>query len=449
MTTGNILLVEDEEKVRHLLKRIITLEGFSVQECAHLKAARRLLEEGAVDVVLCDVMLPDGNGIDLVYYIRERQLQAEVILLTAYGNIPDSVRAIKSGAFDYLTKGNDNTRIIPQLFRAMEKVQLQQRIQHLETRIGSNYASFQEIIGTAPDIKAARQLAAQAAPSDAPVLLLGETGTGKEMFAQAIHHASGRAARDFVAINCSAIGKDILESELFGYKAGAFTGAVKNKKGLMEEAHQGTLFLDEIGEMPIALQAKLLRVLESGEFIKVGDTKPTKTDIRIIAATNRDITREITEGHFREDLFYRLNMFTILLPPLRDRQEDIPVFAAYFMQRFARTSGKAVNGMSSDFIAQLKQHDWRGNIRELKNVMERAVIVANGPELTPDTLPLEVRWQKGVRHTAGTFDLAGIEKEHIQWVIRYAAGNKAKAARLLNIGLSTLYRKMEEYNLVK
>ncbi|NLR67395.1 sigma-54-dependent Fis family transcriptional regulator [Chitinophaga varians] len=449
MTTGNILLVEDEEKVRHLLKRIIALEGFNVQDCANIKSARRLMEDTPVDVVLCDVMLPDGNGIDLVTYVRERQLPAEIILLTAYGNISDSVRAIKSGAFDYLTKGNDNTRIIPLLFRAMEKVRLQQRIQHLETRIGTSYASFQEIIGTAPGIKAARQLAAQAAPSDAPVLLLGETGTGKEMFAQAIHNASCRAARDFVAINCSAIGKDILESELFGYKAGAFTGAVKNKKGLMEEAHQGTLFLDEIGEMPLELQAKLLRVLESGEFIKVGDTKPTKTDIRIIAATNREVTKEITEGRFREDLFYRLNMFTVRLPALREREEDIPLFAAYFMQLFAAKSGKAVSGMTSDFVAQLKQHDWRGNIRELKNVMERAVIVAQGLELTPETLPLEVRWHKGGRQSTGTFDLANVEREHIQWVIRYAAGNKTKAARLLNIGLSTLYRKMDEYSLAR
>lgn len=443
------MLVEDEEKVRHLLKRIITLEGFNVQECANIKSARRLLEDTPVDVVLCDVMLPDGNGIDLVTYVRERQLPAEIILLTAYGNIPDSVRAIKSGAFDYLTKGNDNARIIPLLFRAMEKVQLQQRIQHLETRIVSGYASFQEIIGTAPGIKAARQLAALAAPSDAPVLLLGETGTGKEMFAQAIHNASSRAAKDFVAINCSAIGKDILESELFGYKAGAFTGAAKNKKGLMEEAHQGTLFLDEVGEMPLELQAKLLRVLESGEFIKVGDTRPTKTDIRIIAATNREVTKEINEGRFREDLFYRLNMFTIQLPALREREEDIPVFAAYFMQLFASKSGKAVSGMSGDFVLQLKQHDWRGNIRELKNVMERAVIVAQGPELTPETLPLEVRWHKSTRQHSGIFDLADVEKEHIQWVIRYADGNKTKAARLLNIGLSTLYRKMEEYSLIK
>jgi two-component system NtrC family response regulator len=448
MTTGTILLVEDEEKLRHLLKRIIALEGFQIHECAGMKAARRILDTEPVDVVLSDIMLPDGNGIDLVSYIREKNLPAEILLLTAYGNIPDSVRAIKEGAFDYITKGNDNAKIIPQLYRALEKVQLQKRIQQLETRIGKQYASFDELLGTSAGITAAKELAMKAAPSEAAVLLLGETGSGKEMFAQAIHSASSRAGKDFLAINCSAIGKDILESEIFGYKAGAFTGAIKNKKGLIEEAHQGTLFLDEIGEMQLDLQAKLLRVLETSEFIKVGDTKVTKVDIRIIAATNRNLTQEIEQGRFREDLYYRLNVFTIQLPALRERPEDIPVFARYFLDLFAAKTNRQISGMNREFIEHLKQHEWRGNIRELKNVIERAVIVSGQPLLTLDALPFEMKLQKSpLRQKTGTFDLAAMEKMHIQWVIKYASGNKSKAARLLNIGLSTLYRKMEEYSL--
>ncbi|MBO9732669.1 MAG: sigma-54-dependent Fis family transcriptional regulator [Chitinophaga sp.] len=448
MTTGTVLLVEDEEKLRQLLKRIIAMEGFRILECDTLKAARQLLHTEAIDIVLSDIMLPDGNGIDLVTHMRDKQLPAEIILLTAYGNIADSVRAIKNGAFDYITKGNDNARIIPLLHRALEKVKLQNRVVQLQTKINNNYASFDALLGTSAGIREARKLAMKAAPSNAAVLLLGETGSGKEMFAQAIHNASHRAEKDFLAINCSAIGKDILESEIFGYKAGAFTGAVKNKKGLIEEAHQGTLFLDEVGEMPLDLQAKLLRVLETSEFIKVGDTKVTKVDIRIIAATNRNLVQEIQQGRFREDLFYRLNVFTIELPPLRERKEDIPLFASYYLQQFAGKSNTQVVQMSREFIEHLKLHEWRGNIRELKNIMERAVIICTGNTLTVDDLPLEFTLHKHpVKQKPGTFDLAVMEKIHIQWVVDYVNGNKSKAARLLNISLSTLYRKMDEYKM--
>lgn len=448
MTTGTILLVEDEEKLRQLLKRIIALEGFNILTCDNFKSACRVLESTPVDVILSDVMLPDGNGMELVSHIRQHQYPAEIILLTAYGNIPDSVQAIKDGAFDYITKGNDNARIIPLLHRALEKVMLQKRVTHLETKIQSGYATFDDLLGHADGIREAKALAMKAAPSDASVLLLGETGSGKEMFAQAIHSASKRVGKDFMAINCSAIGKDILESELFGYKAGAFTGAAKHKRGLIEEANGGTLFLDEVGEMPLDLQAKLLRVLETNEFIKVGDTKVTKVDIRIIAATNRDLEKEIEQGKFREDLYYRFNVFTITLPSLRERKEDIPAFAKHFLQLFAARSNRQVYSMSREFVEHLKGHDWRGNIRELKNVMERAVIVAAGPELDMEALPLEIKLRKSpVRQKSGVFDLSLVEKLHIQWVVQYADGNKSKAARLLNIGLSTLYRKMEEYGL--
>jgi len=447
MPTGIILIIDDEEKLRSLLSRIIRLEGYTVLEAENLKAGKKLLEKEAVDVVLCDVKLPDGNGVDFVKEIKTRYPSLEVILLTAYGNIADGVTAMKNGAFDYITKGDDNDKIIPLLARAFEKVQLQKRVEQLEQQVGKRY-SFEGILGESPLIAEAIALARKVAPTDATVLLLGETGTGKEVFAQAIHQASKREGKPFMALNCSAFSKELLESELFGHKAGAFTGATKDKRGLIEEANLGTLFLDEIGEMHIDLQAKLLRVLESSEFIKVGDTKTTRVNVRIITATNRDLQGEVNEGKFREDLFYRLNVFTISLPPLRSRKKDIPLIAEYYLRLFAGKSNKHVEGMSKEFLDHLQQHSWKGNIRELKNIIERAVILADNPQLEVDNLPADL--QVASFNTNGplsAFDLASVEKLHIQRVLNYTKGNKTEAARLLNIGLTTLYRKIDEYRL--
>jgi two-component system NtrC family response regulator len=447
MSTGIVLIVDDEEKLRTLLARIIRLEGFVVLEAESMKAAGRLLEKEDVDVILCDVKLPDGNGVDFVAELRTRYPSIESILLTAYGNIADGVKAMKNGAFDYITKGDDNDKIIPLLARAFEKVQLQKRISQLERQVGQRY-TFSNILGQTAEITEAIALAKKVAPTDANVLLLGETGTGKEVFAQAIHHGSKRAAKPFMALNCSAFGKELLESELFGHKAGAFTGANKDKRGLIEEADQGTLFLDEIGEMHVDLQAKLLRVLEGHEFIKVGDTRSTRVNVRVIAATNRDLQQEVDQGKFREDLFYRLNVFTISLPPLRNRKKDIPGLAAYYLPFFALKSNKRVESMSAGFLEQLQLHEWKGNIRELKNIIERAVILSEGPELTVENLPAE--FQAGSFRASGplsAFDMASMEKLHIQRVLNHTKGNKTEAARLLNIGLTTLYRKIEEYRL--
>lgn len=447
MAAGNILLIDDEDKLRGLLARIIKLEGFAVTEATSLKAAARCLEKAEIDVILCDVKLPDGNGVDFVKEVRSRYLNKEIILLTAYGNITDGVQAMKSGAFDYITKGDDNDKIIPLLNRAIEKVQLQKRITQLEQQVGNRYG-FDSILGESVLIKEAVNLAKKVAPTEATVLLLGETGTGKEVFAQAIHNSSKRAGKPFLALNCSAFGKDILESEIFGHKAGAFTGAVKDKKGLIEEADTGTLFLDEIGEMHIELQSKLLRVLETNEFIKVGDTKPTKVSVRIIAATNRDLQQEVTDGNFREDLFYRLNVFTIALPALRERKKDIPVLAEYFLKLFAQKTNQRIDCMSTGFTEHLQQHNWKGNIRELKNVIERAVILTDGSALTVESLPVELQinhpqQQNGI----SAFDLSSVERLHIQRVLNHTKGNKTETAKLLNIGLTTLYRKIEEYKI--
>ncbi len=444
---SKILIIDDEEKLRMLMARIVGLEGFEVVEAATCKAGLKKLEQFTVDVVLCDVKLPDGNGVDLIKEIKNLYPLVEIILLTAYGNIPDGVQAIKNGAFDYLTKGNDNDKIIPLINRALEKVQLQKRIEKLEQQVGKKYG-FESILGSSPLIQEAIEFAKKVAPTNASVLLLGETGTGKEVFAQAIHNGSQRMGKPFMALNCSAFGKELLESEIFGHKAGDFTSALKDKKGLIEEANTGTLFLDEIGEMHIDLQSKLLRVLETNEFIKVGDTKSTKVDVRIIAATNRDLQEEVKTGRFREDLFYRINVFTIMLPALRDRKKDIPVLANYFLQLFAQKTNKRIEGMSKDFIAHLQNHQWKGNTRELKNVIERGVILAEGAQLTADSLPVELQINDTHQQSGmSAFELSSVEKLHIQRVLNHTKGNKTEAARLLNIGLTTLYRKIEEYKI--
>lgn len=430
-----VLIIDDEEQLRKLLSRIISLEGFKVEEAGTLKAGFDVLRHKEIDVILCDVRLPDGNGVDFVKEAKAKFPLIEIISLTAYGNIPDGIQAIKNGGFDYITKGNDNDRIIPLLYQAYDKVIAQKKS---AIKIGEKTsAGFDDIIGNSAVIKEAIQLARKIAPADSNVLLLGETGTGKEVFANAIHAGSKRARKPFIAINCSAFTKELLEGELFGYKAGAYTGATKDKKGLMEMADQGAIFLDEIGEMNIELQAKLLRVIENGEFIKLGDTKTSKVDVRIIAATNRDLKKSIEEGSFREDLYYRLNVFSIHLPPLRERTEDIQLLATHFKPKLV---------ISDDVLKLLQRHAWKGNIRELRNVLERASILAEGDIILPENLPYEIQNQQ----TGSTgLSLASVEKNHIQKVLQYTKGNKTKAAETLGIGLTTLYRKMEEYNIAK
>ncbi len=446
---GRVLIIDNEEKLRKLLTRIISLEGFEVLQATDCKSALRQLDQSDFDIVLCDVKLPDGNGVELSKKIKDKFPHIEIILLTAYGNIPDSVQAIKNGAFDYITKGDDNNKILPLLHRAMDKVNLSRRVQQLQKQVGVKY-SFNNIIGKSKAIRTAVDLAIRVAGTDTTVLLLGETGTGKEVFAQAIHYASGRSAKPFIAINCSAFTKELLESEMFGHKAGAFTGAVKDKKGLFEEANSGTIFLDEIGEMSLDLQAKLLRVIETGEFFRVGEVKTGKTNVRIIAATHRDLQREIQDGHFRQDLFYRLSVFQIQLPPLRDRVMDIEALAAHFAVLSSAKTNKKIKSLSPDFVEALKQHQWPGNIRELKNVIERSVILANTDELTFEDLPVEMQSISSVSGNAkqlSAFDLASAEKLHIQKVLNYTNGNKTEAARLLNIATTTLYRKLADYKI--
>lgn len=444
---SKILVVDDEVQIRTLLSRMLELEGYEVCQAGDCRTALKQLEFQSPDVVLCDVFLPDGNGVDLVSSVKKTTPNVEIILLTAHGNIPDGVQAIKNGAFDYITKGDDNNKIIPLVSRAVEKARMNVRLEKLEKKVGHTY-SFDSVLGDSKALKDAVSLARKVSGTDVPVLLTGETGTGKEVFAQAIHYNSKRAKQNFVAVNCSSFSKELLESEMFGHKAGSFTGALKDKKGLFEEADNGTIFLDEIGEMAFELQAKLLRILEIGEYIKIGDTKPTRVNVRVVAATNRNLPEEITAGRFREDLFYRLSVFQIHLPPLRERAGDVRILAKAFVKDFSVRLARPVTEITPAFLEALEQQPWKGNIRELRNVIERSLIVCESERLDVADLPLDIQnthYEQSDETTPGSFELSAMERRHIARVLEYTKGNKTEAARLLKIGLTTLYRKIEEY----
>ncbi|MEN4759980.1 sigma-54 dependent transcriptional regulator [Chryseobacterium sp. C39-AII1] len=438
---GNILIIDDEIKLLKLLGMILSQENFNVKEASTARSAMTMLEQYEFDVVLSDVRLPDAFGVDLIKSIKTKHPHLEIILMTAFGNITDAVQAMKNGAYDYLVKGDDNEKIIPLVYKALEKVK-DNKSKIIQK--SSYQKGFETIIGTSPLILQAKKLAEKVALTDATVLLTGETGTGKEVFANAIHEGSERKKNNFVAINCSAFSKEILESELFGHKAGAFTGAIKDKKGLIEEANGGTLFLDEIGEMPIELQAKLLRVLETKEFIKIGETKVSRSDFRLIAATNRDLEEEIKQGHFREDLYFRLNIFEIRLPALRERKEDLKALAKNFVDVFSQKLHISNVQVTPEYYKTLEKNDWKGNIRELRNTVERSLILMNDSILDIESLP---HYTEKISTEKDSLSIKSLEREHILKVLQYTKGNKAEAARLLEIGIATLYRKLEEYDL--
>lgn len=438
---AGILIIDDEDNLRRLLARVIELEGYSVYQAGSVKEGLKQLAKESVHVVVSDVKLPDGNGVDLTGKIKQEYPSVEVVVLTAFGTIEDGVKAMKLGAFDYLIKGDHQEKIIPLLSKATEKALLQQKVHHLESKLQTKFG-FSNILGKNKLLNHSIELAKKVSATDTTVLLLGETGTGKEVFAQAIHYESTRKAKPFVALNCSAFSRELLESELFGHAEGAFTGATKSKKGYMEEANEGTLFLDEIGEMNIDLQSKLLRVLETGDFYRVGESRPRYANVRFIAATNRDLEKESETGNFRQDLFYRLSVFTISLPPLRERNDDIPLLADYFIKHFSLKTNKPEPRVNESFLKALQQHPWKGNIRELKNVIERCVILAND-SLDTTVLPSDFNHDDA----NNSLDLASVEKKHIKKVLAHTAGNKTQSAKLLDISLTTLYQKIKDYDL--
>jgi|TARA_B100000378_G_scaffold278491_1_gene281931 DNA-binding NtrC family response regulator len=443
--SGNILIVDDEPELRNLLARILELEGYEVFTSDGGKNALKKLATTTINVVITDIQMPGITGLDLIEKIKKDFPATEVICLTAYGKIADGVQAMKNGAYDYLEKDNYRTKIIPLVAKAAEKSKLQFEIEKLRKKVNTKQ-SFEHILGTSPAIKNAITTAKKVAATNATVLLTGPTGTGKEIFANSIHNASDRALENLVIINCAALNKEVLENELFGHKQGAFTGAIKDKTGLFEEAHKGTLFLDEIGEMELELQAKILRVLENGTFIKLGDTKERKVDVRILSATNRDLQKEVEKGNFREDLYYRLALFQIELPALNERREDILQLAKHFLAVASTKSGKKIQGMHPGYEKALTEHYWRGNIRELKNLIERSVILEDSEILSTTTLPFNFQ-QSSDSESGISMTLKEIEKQHILRILQHTGENKTQTAKILDIGLTTLYAKLKEYHI--
>jgi len=446
-----VLLIEDEDSLRHLLSKIISLEGFNVISASDATSGLDMLRRENVLVVVTDVKLPDINGIEVTEKIKSSFPFIEVIVLTAFSNVKDGVRAMKIGAFDYLTKGEGDEKLPLVVKKAMEKAAMNSQLFELEHRLDSK-SNFAKIIGKSSSINKTIELAKKVAGTDTTVLILGETGTGKELIAEAIHMASRRRKGPFIPINCAAIPKDLQESELFGHKKGAFTGASQDKKGYFEVADRGTIFLDELGEMSSDLQAKLLRSLENRIIYRVGDTEPIPIDVRIIAATNKELLTS-TKEEFRRDLYYRLSTFTIELPPLKERFDDIELLAIHFMRIYADKNNRNIVQISPSFMEKLVIHDWPGNIRELKNVIERAVILADHNILTEDLLPSEfmsshkIKGSSSSGNSNGDIDLRSIEKNHIIRILNAVKGNKSEAAKKLDIGLATLYRKLKEYGL--
>ncbi|MBS1550650.1 MAG: sigma-54-dependent Fis family transcriptional regulator [Bacteroidetes bacterium] len=439
----SVIIIDDENNIRNLLSRILSLEGFEVNAFATGKEGLNSVERESYAVALIDVILPDINGIELTKLIREKSPDTEIIVMTAYATIKDGVEAIRRGAMDYIEKGRDEDEIILKVKQAAEKAGLKHKIKQLQSRIDKNL-SFSSITGKSKYISDSIELAKKVAATDTTVLLLGETGTGKELFAQAIHETSKRKDKPFIAVNCSAIPKELQESELFGYVKGAFTGAINDKKGLFEAADKGTIFLDEIGDMSTETQSKLLRVLETNTFTKVGDTKITNIDVRVISATNKDLKSQIEKGLFKNDLYYRLNTFSIHLPALRERIDDLELLISNFIGIYNGKLNKNIRSASNEFISALKEYSFPGNVRELKNIIERAVILSTGDELTSANLPEEIFGHK-ISGEIHSDSLKEIEKQHILKIYSENNCNKTITAEKLGIGSVTLYRKLKEY----
>ena len=455
MPNARLLIIDDEDSIRMLLQRILKLEGYTVDTAATGREGLEKASSGAYHVVVCDVRLPDADGIELTRRMKEQVSAIEVIQLTAHGNIADGVRAVKNGAFDYITKGDDNPRMLPLVERAAEKARAQFKLRAMDRANAERYG-FNQIVGSSEAIERAIALAKQVAATDTTVLVTGPTGTGKEVFANAIHYASPRKHERFVAVNCAAFSRELLESEMFGHAAGAFTGANRAKKGLFEEADGGTIFLDELGEMDLALQAKLLRILEDGTFMRVGTTTEVQVDVRVIAATNRDLLAEAEEQRFRLDLYYRLSTFAIDLPSLAERGADVLELARHFVETLAPGVNPKISGMDRDFEQALLKKAWRGNVRELRNFIERTLILAQGPKLSARDVPVELVGGAAAGAPAAApqslddlpaVRMSDVERLHIDRVMTMTRGNKSRTAELLGIGLTTLYRKLDEYGL--
>lgn len=452
MKSARVLVVDDEESLRRVMQVYLQRQGYSTEVAASGEEALRLLEIADCQLVLTDLRMPGMSGIELLRAIKTQYPEIAVIILTAFGSIENAVEAMQAGAYHYVTKPVQFPELSLVIDRALEHTRLIEEVKRLRENLDARYG-FEAIIGRSSTLLSVLDVAARAAQSDATVLIEGETGTGKELLARAIHQNSLRKERPFLAINCGAIPKDLLESELFGYRKGAFTGAMENKKGKIETADGGTLFLDEIGELPLALQVKLLRLIQQGEMEKLGALEQTKVDVRIVAATNRDLQAMMQKGEFREDLYYRLAVIPITLPPLRERSRDVEDLTKHLLEINKRKLGRPELTLPFPLLPYFTKYKWPGNIRELENVLERIVVLSRGPEITLSDLPEFLRRE----HTAvgalqldlppEGISLEALEKELIEQSLKRFEGNQTKAAQYLGLSRKTLIYRMEKHGL--
>ncbi|HKN19456.1 MAG TPA: sigma-54 dependent transcriptional regulator, partial [Dissulfurispiraceae bacterium] len=445
-----ILIVEDKQSMADMLARTLESEGYSVRLALTVKDGLDSLSREDINAVITDLKLPDGDGMEIVKAVRAGSPFIPAIVMTAFGSIEIAVTAIKKGAYDFITKPFDPDHLILLLKRALEEQAMQKENLVFKHEF-SKFLKMPEIIGLSRQWINLMEKINKVAPLRTTVLVLGESGTGKELVARAIHHLSTRAKNSFIAVNCAAIPKDLIENEIFGHDKGAFTGAAEIKPGRFELADRGTIFLDEIGDMELSLQSKLLRVLQENEFERVGGTKTLHVDLRVIAASNKDLEKEVSGGHFREDLFYRLNVFPIVIPPLRERREDILPLARHFIALFSSEMNKKAPPLSPESERMLLGNDWRGNTRELKNIMERAVILCDGRLLQPEHFNFvncyteERIGTEAPLSQIAQFAVKIAEKSRIETVLMQTGGNKSRAAEILKVSYKTLLTKIKDY----
>lgn len=447
----NILVIDDESGILETLNILLKNTGFSVETAQGGKAGLEALESGHPDIVLTDVKMPYASGIDILKAARDQDPEMPVILMTAHTSLQDAIQAVNQGAYYYIQKPFANDDLVAICRRAAEFRALRTENKHLKREIRRRERSKSiKPIGKARNFLEVLKLAEQVAPTESTVLILGDSGTGKEVLARYIHELSERSDGPFFSINCGALPESLLESELFGHIKGSFTGAVRDKQGMFAAAREGSFFLDEIAEMKPSTQVKLLRVLQEREALPVGGTEPIPVDVRVIAATNRDLDEEIRRGGFRSDLYYRLNVITLHLPPLRDRREDIPLLADSFLQRIAQQRSEPLKQLNSAAVETLMEYDWPGNVRELENALEHAIILSRGTEVDGSALPERVTQRRAQPLVTGRLPenptLEIIERAYIHWVLDAEGGNKSRAAEILGIDPSTLYRKLARYD---
>jgi len=447
-TRGRILIVDDEEQMRDLLVKVLEKSGYQVSASAEGSQALAMLEREPADLVVTDVRMPGMGGMEALRAVKELNPDIVVIIMTAFGTIDQAVQAVKEGAYDYINKPFKIEEMLLTIDKALEERRLRHEVTALRQELRTRY-HFESLIGKSRAMQEVFKLIEQVAGSRSTVMIYGKSGTGKELVAKAVHYNSQRSAKPFVAVNCAAIPAELLESELFGHEKGAFTGAIATKVGKFELATGGTLFLDEVGSMRLDLQAKILRALQEREVERVGGTRTIKIDVRVLAATNRDLKRAVEEGAFREDLYYRLNVVPITLPDLKDRQEDIPLLANHFMRKFSQESNPGIREISKEAMAILLSYPWPGNVRELENVIERAVTLGRGEAILPEDLPPHLAGGAGPveRALAHEASLEELEHEYIHTVLRRTKWHQIRAASILGIDRRTLYRKIRRYGI--